>query len=425
MARRLTSLRRLRQPVACAVVAAVLWAGTALCAVADEFQQLVDQAVRAQEAGNLSAAAEKYTEAAALAPGNVEVLFRLALVQGYLGEYAAALETTDKGLAIDPRNTDLRLARSRILGWSGRYAEARRTVNAVIAEQPQNAEAHTVKGRIEFYDGRLDSAHSAFAEARRLDPGNAEAAAGLADVARARTGDETPRWQIDTGYLHSRFSRVDLADWREGFIRIEHRWPSNTALSFRVDTSNRFSETETSVGVGIAQRFNAAVYGYLEGSMAPAADFLPRSMVAAGGSLRILKNEGVIGDSMLTATLRHRRYATGDVQNIEPGIQQYAFDGRLWLAAKWVNAFDREADTRLAGWYGRVDWQVAQFLRVYGGLSDMPETESGVTVETRSQFGGLAVDLTPNIRLNIDLAREDRANSYVRNVYGLGATLRF
>ena len=425
MAGRLISHRRLRQPVTCAIAAIVLWTGTALCAIADEFQQLVDQAARAQEAGNLSAAAEKYTEAAALAPGNVEVLFRLSLVQGYLGEYAAALETTEKGLAIEPRNADLRLARGRILGWSGRYAEARSTVDAVIAEQPQNAEAHTVKGRIEFYDGRLDSAHSAFAEARRLDPGNEEAEAGLADVARARAGNETPRWRIDTGYLHSRFSRVDLSDWREGFIRIEHRWPSNTALSFRVDTSNRFGETETSVGAGLAQRFNAAVYGYLEGSLAPAADFLPRSMVAAGGSLRILQNEGIIGDSVLTVALRHRRYATTDIQNIEPGIEQHVFHGRLRLAAKWVNAFDREAGTRLTGWYGRVDWQVAQFLRVYGGLSDMPETESGVTLETRSQLGGLAVDLTPNIRLNIDMAREDRANSYIRNIYGLGATLRF
>lgn len=417
--------RRRGQPVVCGIIAAVLWAGTAICAVAGEVQQIVDQAVRAQEAGNLPLAAEKLTKAADLSPGNTDVLLRLALVRGYLGEYGAALEATDKGLAIEPRNTDLKLARSRILGWAGRYDQARTAVGAVIAEQPKNAEARAVKGRIEYYDGRLDAAHLQFTEALRLDPGNAEAETGLKDVARARVAGTGRRWRIDTGYLYSRLTRPDLADWREGFVRIEHTGPGGTALSFRVDTSNRFGETETSVGAGIAQRFGPAFYGFLEGSAAPDASFLPRSMAAVGGSARIFNGEGILSATLLTATLRHRRYVTGDIQYIEPGIEQYAFDGRLWVAAKWVNAFDRQSDARSTGWYGRVDWQVASPFRVYAGLSEMPDTESGVTLETRSSFGGLAVDVTPNVRVNIDLAREDRDTSYIRNVYGLGATLRF
>jgi YaiO family outer membrane protein len=404
-------------------------------ATGSEFQQVYDEAVRAQQQGDLEAAATKFEYASRTAPKNVDVLVRLALVRGYLQEYEAALAAVNRGLRIDPYNTDLRLARARILGWAGRYDEALRAVDAVITQQPRNAEAYAIRGRIAFYQGRLAAADADYAAALRREPGNAEAAAGRADVARARraaargdteaAGNTVPRWRIDAGYVHSQFSRLNLEDWREGFIRIEHRWPSRTALSLRVDTSNRFGTTESSVGAGIAQRFNPGLYGYLEGSVAPSADFLPRWAAALGGGGRIVGDRGPFGPLLLTADLRQRSYTAGDVQNIDPGIVLYGFGGRVWLTAKWINAFDRETDTRLAGWYGRADWQAASPLRVYGGSSDAPETEAGFTVDTQSVFGGLAVDLHPSVRLNADIAREDRENSYIRNVYGVSLTLRY
>ncbi len=431
---RLTPRVRRRRPILCGILSIVLWAGMAVQATGSEFQEVYDQAVRAQQQGNLEAAAAKFEYASRIAPENVDVLLRLALVRGYLQEYDAALAAVDKGLRRDPYNTDLRLARARILGWAGRHGQALRVVDAVIAQQPSNAEAYAIRGRIEFYRGRLAAADAGFAAALRLEPGNAEAAAGRADVARARkaaargteaNGNAVPRWRIDAGYMHSEFSRLNLEDWREGFIRVEHRWPSRTALSLRVDTSNRFGTTETSVGAGIAQHFNPGLYGYLEGSVSPAADFLPRWTAAVGGNVRVVEDHGPFGPLLLTADLRHKSYTAGEIQNADPGIVLYGFDGRVWLTGKWINAFDRDTDSRLAGWYGRADLQVASPVRLFGGLSDAPETEAGFTVDTRSVFGGLAVDLTPSVRLNADLAREDRENSYIRNVYGVSLTLRY
>ena len=432
---RVTSRGRRRAPILCGILALVLCTAMGAGATAEDFQRLFDQAVQAQQAGNFKAAAVKFEEAKRLAPGNVDVLLRLALVRGYLQQYEAALVTVDAGLRIDPDNIDLRLARARILGWAGRYEDGLQAVDAVIAQQPDNAEAYAIRGRIAFYQGRLEAADAGFDAALRLEPGNTEAAAGRDDVARARkaaarggtvaAGTTVPRWRIDAGYVHSQFSRVNLEDWREGFVRIEHRWAGGMALSARVDTSNRFGTTETGVGAGIAQRFNPGLYGYLEGALAPSADFLPRWTVAAGGGGRIAGDHGPFGPVLLTADLRYRSYAAGDVQNIDPGIALYGFSGRAWLTAKWINAFDRDTDTRLAGWYARGDWQAASRLRVYAGLSDAPETEAGFTVDTRSAFGGLAVDLTPSVRLNADLAREDRENSYIRNVFGVSLTLQF
>ncbi|MDH3229534.1 MAG: YaiO family outer membrane beta-barrel protein [Alphaproteobacteria bacterium] len=432
---RLTPCGRRRKPILCAILSIVLWAGATVYAAAEDFQQLFDQAVRAQQQGDLKAAAANFEAASRVAPGNVDVLRRLALVHGHLQQYGAALVAVDRGLRVDPGNTDLRLARGRILAWAGRYDDALRAVDAVIAQQPKIAEAYALRGRIAFYQGRLAAADAGFAEALRLEPGNAEASAGRADVARARkasaaggagkVANAVPRWRIDTGYVQSRFSRLNFEDWHEGFIRIEHRWPSRTALSARVDTSNRFGTTETAAGAGIAQQFNPGLFGYLEGSVAPGADFLPRWTVAAGGNLRVVHDHGPFGPLLLTADFRHKSYATADIQNIDPGIELYGLGGRVWLTARWINAFDRDAGSRLAGWYGRADWQAAAPFRLFAGMSDSPETEVGVTVDTRSVFGGLAVDLTPSVRLNADIAREDRENSYIRNVYGVSLTLRY
>ncbi len=432
---RLTPRSRLRTSLLRGLLSIVLWAGLAAPASGSEFQRVYDQAIQAQQQGDLETAAVKFETASRIAPANVEVLVRLALVRGQLGEYDAALATVDRGLRIAPQNTDLTLARARILGWAGQHDEALRTVDAVIARQPQNAEAFAIRGRIAFYQGHLDAADAGFAAALRLEPGNAEAAAGHADVARARKaserdatrskGDSAPLWRIDAGYLHSRFSRLTLEDWREGFLRIERRWSGGTALSARVDTSNRFGSTETAVGAGVAQQFSPVLYAYLEGAVAPGADFLPRWTVSTGGRVRVAEERANLGPLLLTADLRHKSYATGDVQNADPGIELYGLGGRVWLTGRWINAFDRTADSRLAGWFGRIDWQAAAPLRLFAGYSDAPETEAGITVDTRSTFGGAAIDLTPKIRLNADLAREDREGSYIRNVFGVSLTLRF
>ncbi len=419
----------------CGILSFVLWAALAAPASGSEFQRVYDEAVQAQQRGDLATAAVKFETASRIAPASVDVLVRLALVRGQLREFDRALAAVDRGLRIAPRNTDLRLAHARILGWAGRYAEALRTVEAVIAEQPQNAEAYAIRGRIAFYEGRLDAADAGFATALKLEPGNAEAAAGRADVARARQGAArtepaeaatgSPRWRIDAGYLHSRFSRLNLDNWHEGFIRVEHRWPSRTALSLRVDTSNRFGSTETAVGVGIAQHFGDAFTAYAEGSVSPAADFLPRWTTSAGGRLRVAEGGGQVGPLLLSADLRHKSYATGDIQNFDPGLELYGFNGRAWLTGRWINAFDREADVRLAGWFARLDWQMAAPFRVFAGFSDAPETEAGITVDTQSVFGGLAFDVTQSVRLNASAAREDRENSYIRNVFGVSLTLHF
>lgn len=406
-------------------------------ATAQNARELYAEGLRAQQAGDLPRAADRFAAASRLAPANTEILLRLALVRGYMRDYEGALAATDRGLAIDPQSADLRLARARILGWAGRYAEAGTVADVVIATRPTSAEAHAVRGRIAFYTGDLDVAQAHFARAQSLDSANEEARVGLADVARARrppepvspgiTSAAAPRraaWRYDTGYSQSRLSRPALDDWHEGFFRVERTSPGGTGLHLRADVSNRFDDTDTSVGLGIAQRFSPALRAYLEGAIAPEADFLPRWAIATGGGARLYSGGDAIGPGFLTLDLRHRSYETADVQNADPGLEQYFFDGRVWLTGRWINSFDRETDERLAGWFGRLDWQIVPAFRIYGGAADAPETESGITVQTSSWFGGMAFDLPRRIRVSLDVAREDRENSYIREVFAVGLTVR-
>jgi len=422
-------------PVVIAFITLSVCNGLTVRALADDIQEIVDKAALAEQNRNFSVAAVKYAEAAKLFPDNTDILIRLAYVRGYLGEYEEALDATEKGLKIEPQNIELKFARSRILAWAGRYDEAGRLADEIIAENPLSSEAFALKGRIEYYQGRLGPARSEFVKALAIDPNNADAKAGYDDVARAmavspantdgEAGGNIRRWRVDTGYLHSDFSRVPTEDWRESYFRIEHTLPTGTSLSFRVDNSRRFDDTETAIGGGVAQQINPALRGFLEGATAPDAVFLPRWTVATGGNIRLFKSEGFFSATYLIGAFRHKHYATVDIQDVGLGFEQYIFDGRLWITGKWISVFDRKADSRTNGWYGRLDWQAAARLRLYAGSSNAPETEGGITTDTQSYFGGLAIGLSPNVDLNVDLAREDREDSYIRTVYGMGLTLKF
>lgn len=433
MAARLTECRRLQRRLATILAALAVWAAVGGDARAETFRDLYAEGLRAQEAGRFEAAADRYERASRLAPTNTEVLRRLALVRGYQRDYDGALAALGRGLAIDPNSTDLRLTQSRILGWAGRNREARTVVDAVIAEHPRDAEAHSVKGRIEYYGGRFEVAEASFRRALEIDPANTEAAAGLADIEKARqaTGSGKPvaagkpaSWRVDTGYSRSRISRPSGDDWNEGFIRLERATPAGTALSLRLDVSSRFSSTDTSAGIGVAHVFSPALRGYLEAAVSPGADFLPRREYGAGGGVRLYGGTGPIGPGVVTLDLRQRQYAGIETRNADPGFQQYFFDGRLGLTGKWINTFDRASHIRLAGWYGRVDWQVLPAFRLFGGASEAPETDAGVTVDTSSRFGGLAYDFTPQVGIRLDVGREDRENAYVRDSVAVGLVLR-
>lgn len=394
-------------------------------AAATDFETLMQDALAARAAGDFVAAEEGFKAALEERPGDQGAILHLGLVQGFQGRYDEALATVRSGLSLASGDFDLRLAAARIKGWMGRHAEATADVEVLLKDFPGNLEALTLLGRLALYRGDVPAAKAAFAEVLRLAPGNAEAEKGMADAEAAQSA-AAKRGRIALGYSHSTFSRSANRDWREVEADGSFDVDDETRLLGRVQVSRRFGLTDTYLRGGVERRLGPDVRVRLQVGATPGADFLARWTAEVGATVRLSEGGVAVGPTEAFADVKHSHYATGDVRTLDPGLQQYLFDGRVWLTARWLNSFDAEVgNKRSAGWSLRADWQAGDAVRLFGGRAEAPETELGTTVETRSSFAGMVLELTPDIDLTVAYGHDNRKNTYIRDVVSATLGYRF
>ena len=362
----------------------------ALPAAADSFVDSFKNANMARAEGRFADAEQHYREALSLSPDNADVLLALGLVLGFQEHHEEALTVLDRAVAVAPDYTDIRLARTRIKLWMGRSDDARADLAGILIKEPNNAAA------LELQKQLAAPAHF----------------------------EETPIWRLDVGYDQSHFSRVRRKAWHEGYTQVTYD-TQQTQVHLRSERGRRFGEIDTYLRAGIAHRLNADLGGYFNYGMTPGASFYPRWKVETGANFRLLDGGSLLGPTIVTLDLAQKDYATGDIRNIDPGLQQYLFDGRAWLTGRWINTYDLVSSKRLAGWSFRADWQPMDRLRLFGGISSSAETDSGTSVVTLARFIGAGVDVTPDIRLNVAFTRDNRKDSYIRDVFSSGLSLRF
>jgi YaiO family outer membrane protein len=121
----------------------------------------------------------------------------------------------------------------------------------------------------------------------------------------------------------------------------------------------------------------------------------------------------------LTLDARQARYRAGDIQTVNPGIEQYVAGGRAWLTARWINIFDENGEHH-SGWLGRGDFMANDRLRLFAGAADAPDVSEGVVVDTFSLFGGISYEVSERNTLRLSVAHEDRARGSDRLQLGAG-----
>ncbi len=400
-----------------------------------DFDTLFTVGISAQRAGDFAAARDAYVRALSLKPEHIEALFRLGLVQAFLKDYITALETLSQAHALAPNDMDIRLAMARVHSWSGQLGQALSQIRAILEDAPGLSEAWILLGRVSLYQSDFDAAQTAFDEALRLSPTSPEAKQGLDDTTAARAAQvatvvqATPDfiWRLDTGYEQSQFSRSTNKNWNEGYIQVARDIGANTTVHLRTEESHRFGASDTYLRTGVHYRFSPSLQAYAQIGVTPNADFLPRRTTKAGGTVQVYRggHDYLIGTTLLSLDLQNREYATGDIRNVDPGLQLYVLNGRGWLTGRWINSFDIAAGKRLAGWSGRADWYLIDQVRIFAGMAVSPETDSGDTVETTSHFGGINVDVTPQWSANLAYTKDDREESYIRHVLTFGLSHKF
>lgn len=413
------SPRRVRWAAFLAVLILVLPSGGR----AADFDVLMREAAAASAAGDFAAAEDGYRQALVLRPGDPGATLRLGLNLAYQGHHRQALDTIEAGLAGRPGDFDLRLAAARIKAWMGRTAEALDDAEAVLRDFPGNSAALALKGRILIYRGDAEAAEAAFSQALEQAPDSIEARKGLADARELQAAAR--RGQVALTYSRSSFSRRDQKDWTEVEADAVYDLDETTRLLGFARLSHRFGQTDTYLRAGGEKRLGDRIRVRLRAGVTPGADFLAKWTVEGGASLRVSDGGGIFGPTEIFADLEQSHYATGNIRGAEPGVQQYLFDGRTWVTARWLNSFDATADKRTAGWSLRGDWQLVDRLRLFAGYADAPEVDRGVTVDTLTRYAGAVVGLTDDVDLTFAYTRDNRKDTYIRDVVSATLGYRF
>ena len=398
--------------------APLVWLLLASPAIGQDADLLYKQGREARLAGRFAEAAEKLREAARLQPENADVQVELGLALSTTRRFADAEKALRRALQIAPDYADAKLGLARLAYFGKRYEEARTGTKAVLAKRPDDKDAQTLLRQIEraIADQAAERAkRRAAAEARRLAAATTPAPEAAAPPIRL--------WRFDAdGSLSKLTGGRD--DWREFSARLGYLVLPSTTVSGGIEVARRNAAPDAYFEGRIDHKLTPDVSIYLLGGGTPDADFRPIYSFGSGVAARLYQQRGVIAATVLTADGKYSEYVLGPVRTVSPGIEQYLFDGRLWITAKWIQTRD-ERNRDLGGYLVRGDVLLRDDLRVFLGYADAPETSEGFTMQTRAVFGGVSYDVTSAITLRASAAYEQRPGFFDRRTVSIGATTRF
>lgn len=352
-----------------------------------------DQALEWKKNGQFHKAEEAFQLLLNKDSDNAELWFQLGLVQRFQEKRTEAMQSQKKALALSPDYHDIRLELARLHSWNQNYDIAEPMVKIVLEAHPDYQDAIDLSASIE----------------------------------RAKNAPPDPKsfkWQLDTGYENSDFSRRPQPDWHQYFLQINHWVANGTIIRLRTESIERRNIRNEHYEMGVAHIFNDVYTGHVSIGYTPNSLFIPEWRIKAGGEARLVFEHEHLGNTWLTAHVQHDRYTHLNTTVIKPGIR-YEFIKNWQIQAQHINVID-ENDDHLRGWSTRLDWQTPMpELRVFAGLSDAPETDNAIVVDTKAQFAGFSYQITPQVTLHASYAKEDRENSFIRNIISTALSVKF
>lgn len=355
--------------------------------------------------------------------------------------YEEALVLLENALAEHPGDGEIQLAIIRVLSWQGNYDAAETRILALDKKYEGNADLLLLRANLAAYRRDHAQAVALYREVLAKAPDYEDAKAGLERALNALASDtqiftsqiseiEEPvgepafAWQVDSGFELSEFSRVDQTGWNQEFLQLTRFLDKRkTAIHGKITRYDQFSSTDVEYEAGIDHAVSENLSLYASATIGIDADFRPEYWLTGGGALKITGANGKIMPAWLTLDGRHDTYEDTSILTAKLGLRLEPVEG--WSIAARVIALDPEDSRRLYGKDFRLDGRVTDTFHFYAGYADVPETVAAVTVDTQTWFGGITLDLTPEATLRIGYARDDRENSYVRQVVNASVSYRF
>ena len=158
----------------------------------------------------------------------------------------------------------------------------------------------------------------------------------------------------------------------------------------------------------------------VDAGFSPSADFRPDFSVGAHLGRAIETAGGAV--IYPEVTYRYDDYALSNIHNIQPGLTAYLDDG-LVLTGRLIATLQSEEPDQL-GWLVEGRKSLTEQLQIRAGYANAPEAINGIAITTQSLFGGLTYALNDDLDVHLNLARDDRENSFVRTSGNVGFTYK-
>lgn len=336
-------------------------------------------------------------------------LYQSAVADRLAGRPEAAVAKLEQVLAARPDEVDARLNLGLALLALDRLDPAEAAFRRVIERAPHYADAWAGLARIAQRRGDLDAARAFAEQARQAAPESAEIAALQAALR------PEPGWRVDLSGARSRLSG-HLPDWTETRLSVSRRLGEGWTAGLTVEATERFDDSDVYLEGRIDRSFRGGAASLAVGG-AFDADYRPKAVLLAGAQTRIMAGL----DATLDASLA--RYANGTVTGVHPGIGADLADGRVRLAARWINVWDENGEYR-NGWAATARWQATDRFALRLGYADAPESSDGATVDVTAWSVGTDIGLTDRLLVRIGYLSEDRT-AYDRKELSLGLGWRF
>lgn len=342
-------------------------------------------------------------------------------------KYSDALVLLQKTTETHPNDIELKLSIVRVMCWQGNFQDAENVLNNLDEKHNTNPGVIILHANLAYYKHDYVSAIALYKKILAEHPDYEDAKTGLADAEKALNSPENQhyRWQADAGYEHSSFSRVDMPRWNQEFTQITHFLDDNqTAIHARITRYDQFSNIDSEFEAGINHRFFDYLSAYAFSDVAPEATFRPNYAFASGGAIRIIKPGKIaLPPVWLTIDSNYNLYSSNYVAGVNTGLSIGLWDG--WSVAGKIVATQPEASKRIYGKSIRLDGIITSKWRFHVGYSNAPDTENGITVNTKTYYGGIATDITPQVTLRVDYAHDNRQDSYIRQGISTSVSYRF
>lgn len=324
----------------------------------------------------------------------------------------------------NPKDTQAQYARAQILLWKNDFKGALSRIDALLAAYSDDPDHLLLRARWHDYQGHLEEAENDYAQIVARYPDYEEAREGLVKTSKRRAESSQGLWRADVGYGLSVFRDSPNPNWHHGYVQIARAFDEKRlVIHARGERFHQHDSPDSLYEIGAERRFEQNVYAGFSVAGSPDAVYKPVFRLKMEINGRLINEQDALFPVWWFFSFQPSWYRSLENRLFSSG-PTVIFAENWELASRMLYVQKVNGDS-VSGWTARLN---GRFFPGFGfgvGYAYAPDIDEDATTILRTLSGTLTCVLTENVSLRLDYARENRANSYQRNVIDVGFSYKF